>query len=160
MRLAINTPTRGTDTQTGEALETLAISARRNIPGLEGITVPECLMSLLVPTDLDRLESVLEGAAAAASSAMSAPFSFAAPLSRDRMLGGGLGAWPAGDGGYAAVMAAAGVERVTAKNEEGEEEGAPVGAMVEGPMKTQANELNVFTQLLCRLKVARMRQTC
>eukprot|EP00752_Nemacystus_decipiens_P014927 g13288.t1 len=115
MRLAINIPTRGTDIQTEKALETLAISARRNIPGLEGITVPECLMSLLVPTDLDRLESVLEGVAAAASSAMSAPFFFAAPLSRDRMLGGGLGAWPAGDGGYAAVMAAAGVAALQAE---------------------------------------------
>eukprot|EP00752_Nemacystus_decipiens_P014944 g13303.t1 len=56
-------------------------------------------MPLLVPTGLDRLERVLESAAAAASSAMSAPFSSAAPLSRDRMLGGGLGSWPAGDGG-------------------------------------------------------------
>ncbi|CAN0430024.1 unnamed protein product, partial [Hapterophycus canaliculatus] len=43
MRRAINTPTRGIGAKTEQALETLAGSAGRLIPGL---TVPECLVSL------------------------------------------------------------------------------------------------------------------
>lgn len=47
MRRVINTPARGIGPKTELALETLAESARRNIPGLEQVTLTECLMSLL-----------------------------------------------------------------------------------------------------------------
>eukprot|EP00752_Nemacystus_decipiens_P014939 g13298.t1 len=189
MRRAINTPTRGIGPKTEEALETLAISARRNIQGLEGITVPECLMSLLDPKDLDELESVLGGAAAAVCSAGELPsISSSAPLSEEGTLGGGFGVWPGEDQGvYAAAMAAAGVanddgwagfsvprvrllrsamssspppkKKKKTEDEDEGEERAPVDAMLEGPTKAQTNKLKVFAQVLCRLRVASATQS-
>lgn len=104
MRRAINTPTRGIGPKTEEALETLAISARRNVPGLEGITVPECLMSLLDPTGLDELERALGDAPGAA--ALGGGVSTITPV-REGTLGGGFGAWPGEEEKeYAAAMAA------------------------------------------------------
>lgn len=186
MRRAINTPTRGIGPKTEEALETLATSARRNVPGLEEITVPECLMSLLDPTDLDELERVLGGAAAAANAA-AATGGLPPGSLREGTLGGGFGAWPGEEEAeYAAAMAAGvgeddgwaglSVPRVRLlrgvmsslassspkkKKKDGEEEGEGegVGATIVGPTRGQGNKLRVFAQVLCRLRVASATQS-
>lgn len=144
MRRAINTPTRGIGAKTELALENLADFAS-TIPGLENITVPECLMSLLETQDLDELEKVLAAAAPV--------------LPQEGALGGGVGLWPE-ERDDDAAMAAAMVERendgwrgfsiprvreLKALSEQGSE--------MPGPSKAQGNKLRVFAKLLCRLRV-------
>jgi len=60
------------------------------MPGLEGVSVPECLMALLEPRHLDELERALETAPAGAAGAASASRSPAG----EGTLGGGVGLWP------------------------------------------------------------------
>lgn len=167
MRRAINTPTRGIGPKTEQALEILADSARSTIPGLEDITVPECLMSLLQTRDLDELEKVLAaslcgtgepgtgGGITAAASGAAAP---ASP--QEGTLGGGVGLWPEESDDPAAFTAANGereddgwrgfsVPRVKALREALSERPDDL----QGPPKGQATKLRVFAKLLCRLRV-------
>ena len=59
MRRAINTPPRGIGPKTELALQALIASARENIPGLEDVNEPECLMALLEDRELDELAGAL-----------------------------------------------------------------------------------------------------
>lgn len=156
MRRAINTPARGIGPKTVQALEALATSALKELHTLEGITLPECLMSLLERSDLEELETVLMRGFAAAGPTRGVP---GAPA-RDDKLGEGAGAWP--EGGetkeYDAVMAASvgeddgwagfSVPRVrllmdvmssSSSKASGKKDRARV--MIEGPTKAQADKL-------------------
>lgn len=151
VRRAINTPKRGIGPKAELALENLVDSARRTIPGLEGITVPECLMSLLETQDLDELEKVLVAASEAGVPA----------LAQEGALGGGVGLWPEERDDEAAVAAAAieeregdgwrgfSVPRVRELREALSERGDEIAA----PSKAHGNKLRVFAKLLCRLRV-------
>lgn len=153
MRRAINTPTRGIGAKTEQALEALSRSARKVVPGL---TLPECLLSLLEDGQLDELEGVL-GAPSDESGAPSFP--------REGAFGGGVGTWPGESydeafGGDAEDDEEDGwrgfsVPRVRALREAFSERGDEI----EGPTKAQANKLRVFARLLCRLRVVSATQT-
>lgn len=152
MRRAINTPARGIGAKTEQALEALSRSARNVVPGL---TLPECLLSLLEDGQLDELEGVL-GATSDESGAPSFP--------QEGALGGGVGTWPGesydeafgGDAednedGWRGFS----VPRVRALREAFSERGDEI----EGPTKAQANKLRVFARLLCKLRVVSATQT-
>lgn len=161
MRRAINTPARGVGAKTEQALEALADSARKMIPGL---TVPEVLVSLLEDVHLDELETVL---ARSAEGGGTAAMETATPSPQEGKRGGGVGMWPEeiGDGGSAAFWGTDGAEdgagvgdgwrgfsvaRVRALREAFVERGDEI----KGLTKAQANKLRALARLLCRLRVA------
>lgn len=153
MRHAINIPRRAIGPKTIADLELLVKSARQ-IPGLEAVTVPECLMSLLVAGDMDELERVLR--LSISSSGGAGAKSFPKQGTHD----GGLRTWPGESDDAATFPAAIGAKeddgwrgfsalRVRALRKVLSERG---GEIIE-PSKRQVNKLRVFATLLSRLRV-------
>lgn len=153
MRRAINTPPRGIGDKTVQALRVLLASAR-NVPRLESITGPECLMALLEGADLDELQASLDGSVAANA----APIRFSNEF--EGALGGGTGTW---EGEEDARAGGAPVTDLGGDVEAGWR-GFSIGRArllgeafrageVEGPTRAQANKLRAFAHIMCRLRV-------
>lgn len=166
MRRAINTPARGIGAKTELALETLAVSAG-SVPQLEAITVSECLMALLDPSDLDDLEAALMGSAADIGGGR---YSIEGETfeKSDRVVDGEeftRSGVSEGSAMLRAQAAAAAVPGNGGQNEEGwkafsvqrarmlQDAIASGDSGVEVPKKGQANKLKLFAQILCRLRV-------
>lgn len=163
MSRAINTPARRIGFATQAALEEFAFSARRLLPG---ITVPECLMSLLEDEHLDELEKVQTGADERRRAVETTP------LLQEDMLDGEVTevtVWPEESGGGDDGNVAALPSHAGGEGGAGESDGwggfsvararalrkaaAEPGDEVKWPTKLQAKTLRVFAQMLCNLRV-------